>query len=214
MLIGMFFISIFFIVFTYAGYPLVVIVLARISPIPIRKTADFVRPFVSIIIAAKNEENIIENRILNLLGQDYPSDKLEIIIVSDGSADATESIIRKMAANFVNQARISCHAYTPSRGKPTALNIGIGHAVGDVIVFADARQQFKKNTVSQLVSNFSDATVGAVSGELVFLQEGESEIKAQMGAYWQYEKIIRKSESKSGSTVGATGAVYAIRKHL
>jgi len=86
--------------------------------------------------------------------------------------------------------------------------------VGDIIVFADARQQFNKNTVSQLVANFSDPTIGGVSGELVFLQEGDSEIKAQMGAYWKYEKTIRKSESASGSVVGATGAVYAIRKHL
>lgn len=214
MLICMFLFSIFFIIFTYVGYPLILIVLARISPKPVHKSIDFIFPFVSIIIAAKNEANKIENRIYNLLNQDYPAGKFEIIVVSDGSVDATESIIQNMADGFAQQARITCHAYTPSKGKPTALNIGIEHAVGEIIVFADARQQFKKNTVSQLVINFSDPTVGGVSGELVFLQEGESKIKAQMGAYWLYEKTIRKSESMSGSTVGATGAVYAVRKSL
>jgi len=211
----LFWFSFFFIVFTYIGYPLVLLVLARISPKPVKRMPSFTQPFVSIVLAAKNEAQGIENRLRNLLEQDYPADRFEIIIVSDGSVDATESIIQKLAADLApDQAPITCHAYNPSKGKPTALNIGIEHAVGDIIVFADARQQFNKNTVSQLVANFSDPTIGGVSGELVFLQEGDSEIKAQMGAYWKYEKTIRKSESASGSVVGATGAVYAIRKHL
>lgn len=212
----LFWLSFFFIVFTYIGYPLVLLVLARISPEPVNKTTGLLfHPFVSIILAAKNEAQGIEKRLRNLLEQDYPADKLEIIIVSDGSVDATESIIQKLAADLPrNQARIICHAYSPSKGKPTALNLGVKHAVGDIIVFADARQQFEIDTVSQLVTNFSDPTIGGVSGELVFLKESESKIKAQMGAYWTYEKTIRKSESISGSVVGATGAVYAIRKHL
>lgn len=211
----LFWFSFSFIVFTYIGYPLVLLVLARISPKPVNKRIGFIHPFVSIILAAKNEAQGIEKRLRNLLDQEYPADKIEIIIVSDGSVDATEAIIQKIAANLPrNQVRINCHAYSPSKGKPTALNLGVRHAVGDIIVFADARQQFEKDTVSQLVTNFSDPTIGGVSGELVFLKESESKIKAQMGAYWTYEKTIRKSESISGSVVGATGAVYAIRKHL
>lgn len=211
----LFWLSFFFIVFTYIGYPLILLVLARIFPEPVNKTTGFFHPFVSIILAAKNEAHGIEKRLRNLLEQDYPADKLEIIIVSDGSLDATESIIRNLAVDLPqNQARIICHAYSPSKGKPTALNLGVKHAVGDIIVFVDARQQFEKGTVSQLVTNFSDPTIGGVSGELVFLKENDSEIRAQMGAYWKYEKMIRKMESMSGSVVGATGAVYAIRKRL
>jgi len=211
----LFWFSFLFIVFTYIGYPLVLLILARISPKPVNRTTNFFQPFVSIVLAAKNEAQGIENRLINLSEQDYPADRYQIIVVSDGSVDATESIIQELATDSApGQAQITCHAYTPSKGKPTALNIGIEHAVGDIIVFADARQQFEKNTVSQLVTNFSDPTIGGVSGELVFLQEGDSKIKAQMGAYWKYEKTIRKAESASGSVVGATGAVYAIRKHL
>jgi len=211
----LFWLSFFFIVFTYIGYPLVLLALARIFPEPVNKANGLFDPFVSIILAAKNEAQGIEKRLRNLLEQDYPADKLEIIVVSDGSVDATESIIQKLTADLPqNQARIIFHAYSPSKGKPTALNLGVKHAVGDIIVFADARQQFEKGTVSQLVTNFSDPTVGGASGELVFLKESESKIKAQMGAYWTYEKTIRRSESISGSVVGATGAVYAIRKHL
>lgn len=211
----LFWYSFFFICFTYVGYPLILLVQSRLLPRPVDRTSGCNQPFVSIVIAAKNEAPLIARRIVNLLEQNYPASKLEIIIISDGSNDNTVSILQDLSDNFPRDlANISVYAYTPSKGKPSALNMGVEFAKGDIIVFADARQQFEKNTVSQLVSNFSDSTIGGVSGELVFLKESNSKIKAQMGAYWIYEKNIRKMESMSGSVVGVTGAVYAIRRKL
>lgn len=211
----LFWFSFIFVTMTYIGYPLILFGLSRFRPMPVGKKTFLFQPFVSIVISVKNEAQRIESRLKNLLDQDYPADKFEIIIVSDGSIDDTMSIVHKIKSNL-NQGQpcITCHSYGPSQGKPTALNFGVRQAVGDIIVFADARQQFEKNAVSQLVANFFDPTIGGVSGELIFLEEDDSNIKVQMGAYWKYEKIIRKMESMSGSVVGATGAVYAIRKNL
>ncbi len=212
---AIFWFSFFFIIFTYIGYPAFLYVLSRVSPKPVNRREVCFFPFVSIIIAAKNEAHGIEKRLKNLIIQDYPDDKYEIIIVSDGSTDETDNIVE----NFISclpdkQTSIFVYTYVPSKGKPTALNTGVKHARGDIVVFTDARQEFAQNTVSLLVRNFTDPTIGAVSGELIFLQKNDSKIKAQMGAYWKYEKTIRKLESLTGSVVGATGAVYAIRKSL
>lgn len=189
--------------------------MTKLLPKPVKRKCSDPLPFVSVVIAAKNEALNIEKRINNLLQQDYPSDRVEIIVVSDGSDDNTQVIIQQLAdRQDPDQERISCHAYFPSQGKPSALNFGVQQASGEIIVFADARQTFNKDVITELIKNFSDSTVGGVSGELVFLEEGESSIKAQMGAYWEYEKKIRKMESDTGSVVGATGAIYAIRKKL
>lgn len=216
MVINIFFwFSFFFIFFTYVGYPLILYFFSRVASIPVDKSNVFLQLSVSVVVAVKNEKKNIRKRIQNLIKQDYPAEKLELIIVSDGSSDETVSIVQELVVSLPPElAKITIHAYAPSQGKPTALNMGVGLAKGDVIVFADARQQFEKTTVSQLVSNFSDPTIGGVSGELVFMKESDSEIKAQMGAYWSYEKAIRKMESMSGSVVGVTGAVYAIRRKL
>ena len=212
---SLFFISLFFVFYAYAGYPIYLYVLTRMFPKPIKKRASDSFVFVSVIIAAKNEAQNIEKRINNLLQQDYPSDVMEIIVVSDGSDDDTKLIVQELANRVGGPpVRIRCYEYFPSQGKPSALNYGVQQASGEVIVFTDARQIFKENVVTELVKNFSDPTVGGVSGELVFLEEGESTIKVPMGAYWKYEKKIRKMESDTGSVVGATGAIYAIRKKL
>lgn len=212
---AIFWVSLFFINFTYIGYPVFLYALSRIYSKPVCQAKDDFQPFVSIVLAAKNEALGIEERLKNLLVQDYPADKYEIIIVSDGSIDETDGVVQNFIDSLSDgQEQIFCYAYTPSQGKPTALNIGIEHARGEIIVFADTRQRFAQNTVSRLVRNFADPAIGAVSGELVFLQESDSAIKAQMGVYWKYEKTVRKLESLSGSVVGATGAIYAIRKQL
>ncbi len=211
----LFFFSIFFIFFTYIGYPLFLFVISRLSRKYIFKKIEDNQPTVSVIIAARNEAITIKNRILNLLDQQYPTNKLQIVVISDGSTDETYTTIIEMKSKLAGeQAQIICHAYSPSQGKPTALNLGVDLSTGDILIFADARQLFSSDAVSQLVSNFSDPAVGGVSGELIFFNDGKSEIEAQMGAYWHYEKTVRKLESLSGSVVGATGAIYAIRREL
>lgn len=179
-------------------------------------------PAVSVIIAARNEEKTIGRRIENLLEQDYPKDKMEIIIVSDGSTDATNEIVGRYVAGLGAEASsaqegspsLKLLALSENQGKPHALNLGMKEANGDFVVFTDARQQFKPDALRELIGNFSDKEVGCVSGELVFYEDSDSSIKAEMGTYWDYEKWIRKKEAAVASVAGATGAIYAIRKEL
>ncbi|HMG36801.1 MAG TPA: glycosyltransferase family 2 protein [Blastocatellia bacterium] len=192
------------ILYNYAGYPLVVFLIARFRPRPVIKSAIY--PRVTVVLACYNEAGRVVSRIANLLASDYPREKLEVIVVSDGSTDQTVAKAQKMASSSVKVL-----SYYPRLGKAEALNRGIASSGGEIVVFADARQRFDREAIRQLVSNFADPTVGAVSGSLLL---GESGAMEGLGLYWRYEKLIRKSEGRAGSVVGATGAIYAIRRRL
>jgi len=202
-----FWLTMLFVFYTYGGYPLLLALIARLSPCPVMKKNCM--PFVSVVIAAGNEECNIKKRLENLLLQDYAADHYEIIVVSDGSTDRTNEIV----SSFTD-SNVQLIALPEKVGKAVALNQGIASAAGKIVVFADARQIFAADTVRQLVTNFADPTVGCVSGELMFVDNADCAIRVEMGAYWRYEKVIRRMESASGSVIGATGAVYAIRKDL
>jgi cellulose synthase/poly-beta-1,6-N-acetylglucosamine synthase-like glycosyltransferase len=150
------------------------------------------------------------------MNQDYPKEKLEVIIVSDGSADATDDIVKTIMSETDRWAKgfLRMHSHKPSFGKPFCINTGIEAATGDIIVFADCRQRFADNAIKELIKDFVDQKVGCVSGELVFEETPGSSIQSEMGAYWRFEKWLRKLESTTGSVPGATGAIYAIRKRL
>ena len=203
-----FIISAAVVVYAYVAYPMIVVAWSRLR---FRRVEKRYRQMpVSIVIAARNEEANISARIENLLAQEYPSDLLEIIIVSDGSNDRTAELARLYAGNGVQLLECS----TPV-GKATALNIGVAAATRDIVVFADARQRFSPNAVAELVSVFHDQAVGAVSGELILVAGEEiGEVHEGVDLYWQYEKMIRRSESAIASVVGATGSIYAVRRAL
>ncbi len=207
------------IVYTYLGYPLFVYSLSLVSKKIVRRKLSHFDPFVSVVIAARNEETNIEARIRDLLEQDYPKEKLEIIVVSDGSTDGTTIVAGRISAE-INAGRaddellLRLLSYNPSRGKPSAVNMAVSQAKGDLIVFADCRQRFLADAIGHLVANFSDREVGCVSGELVFEKSRGSSIMAEMDVYWRFEKWLRKLESSTGSVPGATGAIYAIRREL
>jgi len=210
-----FWFSFFFVLYAYLGYPAVLIILSKFFPKPVHKGKPSIAPIISIIIAVKDEEKRIENRIRNILDQDYPDDKIENIVISDGSTDGTLAKVQRLAEEAAaKNIPVMYKEYSPSKGKVAALNTGIELASGEIVVFADARQKFNQNTISELVANFSDSAVGGVSGELNFVESENSTIKSQMGAYWRYEKNIRRLESSIGSVIGVTGAVYAMRKNL
>ena len=184
-----------------------------------RKFDHGIYPSVSVVISARNEEENIERRIRNILEQDYPKEKLELIIVSDGSSDKTEEIITRMIkVSSKETSEPNCFlkliSNSRSRGKSFSINEGVSVAKGEFVVFADCRQRFSRNAIQQLVNNFNDEQVGCVSGELIFEKTAQSSIQAEMGAYWTFEKWLRELESKTGSVPGATGAIYAIRKNL
>jgi cellulose synthase/poly-beta-1,6-N-acetylglucosamine synthase-like glycosyltransferase len=194
--------------YTYVGYPLLIGAWSRIHPWPVRR--GDVEPTVSILLAAYNEEGEVAARIRNLLALDYPPRRLEILVASDGSRDAT----LERAAAFEG-ARVRVLGCPERRGKPAALNALARRARGEVLVFTDARQRFERSTLRALVANFADPDVGAVSGELILVADPDrGSVGEAVGLYWRYEKWIRRAESRVHSTVGATGAIYAVRSGL
>ncbi|MER2511809.1 MAG: glycosyltransferase family 2 protein [Nitrosomonas ureae] len=206
-----------FILYPYIGYPLILWIKMIFSEQNNLKWSGIYYPLVSVVIAAKNEQVNIERRIRNILQQNYPKDNFEIIVVSDGSTDETNDIVKNMSLEIKSQYNIPAIkliSYFPSQGKSIALNKGVKNAIGEIIVFTDARQSFHIDAIKDLVLCFKDQEVGCVSGELLFEEDVAGEGKPEMGIYWRYEKWIRKQESYSGSMVGATGAIYAIRKGL
>jgi cellulose synthase/poly-beta-1,6-N-acetylglucosamine synthase-like glycosyltransferase len=205
--ITLFWVSLGLILYTYIGYPLLIAIMAHVKNLKTLKNPY--RPTVSVVIAVCNEEQQISKRLENILEQDYPAHLLELVVVSDGSSDRTGEVV----CSF-KESNLALYHLTEKSCKAAALNYGIARTQGEITVFADARHSFAFDAISQLVANFSDQTVGCVSGKLCFRNEKNSEIKTCMDANWHYEKWIHRNESKSGSAVGATGAVYAIRKRL
>lgn len=205
----LFWISAVVIAYVYAGYPLLLAGWARLAPRPARR-AEFPAgawPPISIIVAARNEAAQLPARIQNLLTIEYDGPR-EIIVVSDGSTDGTAEAL----AAFGDRIRL---VEIPAGGKPRALNAGVSAATADLLVFADARQHFDRGALPALVSNFADPAVGGVTGELVLDCEtgpSESTIGDGVGAYWKYEKWLRRHEALVHSVLGATGAIYALRR--
>lgn len=159
-------------------------------------------------MSVHNEEKNIESKILSLLHLDYPDQRIEILIGSDGSTDKTEEIISKYASH-----RLKLFKVLKRQGKPNMLNILAKEAKAEIIVFTDARQNLDRNCLKELVKNFADDKVGSVSAALHF-EDNTNKAGNGIGLYWKYEKFIRKYESAMGSMLGATGALYAIRKEL
>ena len=194
------------IAYTYAGYPLLVLGLSRARPKKTRTGPIDAEPSVSVVMASHNERGRIGDKLDNLLALDYPADKLQIIVVSDGSSDGTDDVVLAYARK--HPGRVLLERVESPSGKPTALNRGMTRATGDLILFCDTRQTVDKGALRALVAQFADPDVGAASGELYMPSEQGP------GVYWKYEKLIRAAESKLDSLVGATGALYAIRRKL
>ncbi|HEX5473889.1 MAG TPA: glycosyltransferase family 2 protein [Vicinamibacterales bacterium] len=209
----LFWVSAFVVCYVYAGYPLCLAAWARINGRRPRTQAPAAGawPSVSLVVAVRNEASRLAGRIANLLDQRYPG-PLEVLVVSDGSDDDPASAL----AGFADAVRL---IERPRGGKPLALNAGVAAARGEILVFADARQRFAPGAIEALVSNFSDPAVGGATGELVLDCEragarAASTVGDGLGLYWQYEKWLRRRESHIWSTLGATGAIYALRRTL
>src|SRR5438067_8966223 len=156
-----FWVSAAFVVYAYAGYPLLLWVVQFFVRRPIRKLYD--TRSVSILIAAYNEAGVIAAKVRNSLALDYPADKLEIVIASDGSTDATAQIVRTLITNE-GQARVRLLEFAENRGKVTALNDAVSQLRGEIIVFSDASSMLAADSVRTLMANFADPQVGAASG--------------------------------------------------
>lgn len=196
------------ILYTFAGYAGWLWVRSRWFSKPVGRSA--ITPPVSIVMVVRNEDRVLESKLENLLQLDYPQERSEVVVVSDGSSDATGDILARYARN----PRVRSIVSPESRGKAACLNDAIAAATGEIIVFTDARQKIESSAVRLLVENFADPGVGCASGELMLGDPDSGEAIRGMGLYWKLEKKIREMESLSGSVVGATGALYAARKSL
>ena len=238
-----FWFSVVAVLYVYAGYPLVLRVWVWLRPVRFRlQTSDFrLEPTISIVIAARNEGHRLAARIDNLLSLDYPADRRQIVIVSDGSTDDTLDVAARYGG------AVEAFAIPPG-GKAVALNEAVAHARHEIVVFTDARQIFEPAALRELVAPLADPSVGAVTGQLLLDAESpwrrggrerrtverrravrpggidrrlgdrrrtmRSAIADGLGLYWKYEKQIRHFESAIDSTLGATGAIYAMRRSL
>jgi poly-beta-1,6-N-acetyl-D-glucosamine synthase len=196
------------IVYAYAGYAVWLWLRSRWAPRPVRRGP--LQPAVSAILVVRNEEAVIARKIENLLTLDYPPEKMQVVVVSDGSSDGTRAVLNE----FASTSRVKILLKSESQGKALGLNDAINLARGEILLFTDARQAIEPAALRLLIENFADPAVGCVSGELMLGDPASGETEKGMGLYWRIEKKIRELESASGSVPGATGALYCVRREM
>ncbi len=207
-MIWLFWLAAAVIAYAYFGYAGWLCLRAKWRPWPVRR--GFIEPPISIVMVVRNEEAALERKLHNLLALDYPATKCQIVIVSDGSTDGTESILR----NYARDSRVQIMLNQLPGGKAMGLNAALSMVNGDIVIFTDARQEIEPGAIRRLLENFADPEVGAVSGELMLGDPANGETGRGMGLYWKIEKQVRELEAAAGSVVGATGALYAARREL
>jgi cellulose synthase/poly-beta-1,6-N-acetylglucosamine synthase-like glycosyltransferase len=190
----------------FVGYPAWMWLLARVQPVPVQKQA--VTPTVTVVIAVHDGGRDIRAKLKNLCALDYPRENIDIIVACDGCHDDTGVLSR-----HCGDPRVRVLDFAERRGKAACLNDAIAIARGEVLLLTDVRQKLSPTALRELVANLADPTVGAVSGEL-HLEDVSTGFAQGVDAYWRYEKLIRLSESRSGSTIGVSGALYAMRREL
>jgi len=193
------------ILYILAIYPLLLAWLARLYPSPVQKNADL--KTVTVVMAVHNGARFLEAKLASILALDYPRHLVHVLVVSDGSTDATDAIAASHAGDGVELVRM------PRAGKAAALNAGIARAGGEILLFTDVRQHLDPACLRRLVECFADPAVGVASGELVILR-GEKQEEEDIGLYRRYENWIRQRLSRIDSIFGATGCLYAMRRDL
>jgi glycosyltransferase involved in cell wall biosynthesis len=193
--------------YTYAGFPLLVLLRSRLRPRPHRSAP--ITPAVSIAIAARNEEAVIADKIASLVGLDYPPDRLEIVVASDGSEDDTVAAARACGDPRVRVLDL------PRVGKAGALNAAVAVAGGEILVFSDANSIFAPGALRALVAPFADPEVGGVAGDQRYIPAaGEPGVARGERTYWRFDRAMKAAESRAGNVISATGAIYAVRRAL
>ena len=193
--------------YTYVGFPLLVLVRSRLRPAPYRSTD--ITPTVTLLVAAHNEARAIGAKLDNALALDYPADRLEIVVASDGSDDETEAIVATFAERGVRLLGLQ------RVGKAAALDAAADVATGEILVFSDANSLYASDAIRRLVRPFADPSVGGVAGNQRYRPQSASDATtAGEQVYWDFDRILKEAESRAGSTISATGAIYAIRRSL
>jgi poly-beta-1,6-N-acetyl-D-glucosamine synthase len=194
------------VVYIMVGYPILLALHAGRAAPRVAKDLGF-QPTVTVIVAVYNGAALVRRKIEALLALDYPKHRIDIILVSDGSTDDTDSIVREYSCKGVTLLRV------PHAGKAAALNTALVQASGDLVFFTDVRQPLERSALRHLAANFADPTVGAVTGRL-WLLTGDHGEQADMNLYWRYENWARAHQSKIYSLFNTTGCIYAMRRNL
>lgn len=203
----LFFIAIFLIFYVYVGYPFMALLLGFIINRGVASAAN--EPLITILIAAYNEEEFIDATVKNKLALDYPQDRLEIIVISDGSSDQTDTIVKA-----IYDPRVSLIRQEPRAGKTSALNLAVPQAKGEIVVFSDANSIYATDTLRLLAEAFSDRSVGYVTGKMIYANTDGTPIGNGCSAYMRYENMVRSIETRIGSVVGVDGGIDAVRASL
>ena len=199
-------------VWPYAGYPALLRWLARRYPAPPLPEGDPAEwPKVTQVISAFDEEAVIGEKVRNTLSLDYPADRLEVLVVSDASADRTDDIVREFAAS---DARVRLLRMEDRGGKTRGLNRALEEARGDIVNFSDANALYRADALRELVRPFQDERIGYVVGAQLYSDSQEAGAEASEGLYWDLELTLKDLESRYASVVGGDGAIYAIRRGL
>jgi cellulose synthase/poly-beta-1,6-N-acetylglucosamine synthase-like glycosyltransferase len=193
-------------VHVFVGYPVLVWLLARLRPRPVARRA--ILPRVSIVVAVHDGARYLRAKLTNLQALDYPAELIDIVVACDGCHDTTVSMARRST-----DPRLIVLDFPNRRGKAACLNDAVALTQGEVLLFTDIRQKLSPTALTELVANLADPTVGAVGGEL-HMENVRTGFAQGVDFYWRYEKGIRHAESQSGSTIGVSGALYAIRRAL
>jgi cellulose synthase/poly-beta-1,6-N-acetylglucosamine synthase-like glycosyltransferase len=207
---AVFWLSLLGLVYVYSGYPLLAWLLGGALDRRVQKAARGAhQPTVTVLIAAFNEARHIEATVRNKLAQNYPADRLDVIVVSDASDDGTDELVRAIGGGRVRLIR-----QEPRAGKTSGLNLAMPHATGEIIVFSDANSLYAMDTVARLAGNFADSDVGYVTGRMVYRAPDGSLTGEGCSLYMRYENQLRDWETKLGSIVGVDGGVDAMRRSL
>jgi cellulose synthase/poly-beta-1,6-N-acetylglucosamine synthase-like glycosyltransferase len=194
-------------VYTYLLFPLLVLLRAALRPRPHR--SEETTPHVTLAISAHNEAAGIRAKLENVLSLDYPDDRLEVVIASDGSDDGTDEIVREYAGRGVRLVSL------PRVGKAAALNAAVAEARGEILAFSDANSIYAHDALRALVGPFADPTVGGVAGDQRYLsRDGADAVASGEQRYWDLDRLLKASESRAGNVISATGAIYAVRRSL
>lgn len=200
----LFWISAAWIAYVYAGYPLLAWLLSALVGRRVHKGE--ITPRVTVLTAAYNEAACIGRTVQNKLDQDYPAGLLDVIVVSDESADGTDEIVGSLGP------RVQLIRQSPRAGKTAALNLAVARAAGEILVFSDANSMYAPDTIRRLVGNFADPAVGYVTGKMVYVNEDGSLVGDGCSAYMKYENWLRASESGLAAVIGVDGGVDAVRR--
>jgi len=205
----LFWLLIFFVFYSYLGYPFFLILISKFQKrIPSKTISDNYEPTVTLFVAAYNEQDYVDSKIANSLALDYPKDKLKLVWVTDGSNDKTNELLKKYP-------EVKVYFQYERNGKINAMNRGMEFVDSEIVIFSDGNTTLSRETIREMVLRFNNANVGCIAGEKrIELTSKDAAAATGEGFYWKYESWIKQLDAQTGSCVGAAGELFAIRKEL